>query len=124
MRAVELPDSTAFFSLRRAPETLAAHEKVGRFQRSASGVSVEREREREREREQREQRDVAVAGGTRAGREAPEKKAPHERDPRKQLLRRGRKGLGLASTLASTPDQTDQSLNTTWANGALPMRLD
>jgi hypothetical protein len=84
--------------------------------------SRERERERERERD-REQRDVVVTEGTQAGGEAPEKEALHERDARKQLLRRGRKVLGLASTLASTLEQTDQSLNATWADGTLPMRL-
>ena len=79
-----------------------------------------RERQTDIERELRQQRGVAVTEGTRAGGEAPEKDDPPERDSRKQFLRHGRKDLGLASAL----DQTGQSLNSTWANGALPMRLN
>jgi len=101
--AVEPPDSKAF-SLRRTPETLAAHRGVERVQRAAfSAGGLRRQRERGRERGEREQRDVALTEVTRAGGEAPEKEAPPERDSRKQPLRRGRKGLGLASTLASNP---------------------
>ena len=103
------------FSVQPSASGVAAHGRCGVFsvQPSASGVSVEKEREREGEGGEKEQRDVALTEGTRAGGDAPEKEAHPARDSTKQLLRCGRKGLGLASTL----DQTYHSLNAGWANG-------
>lgn len=56
MKVVEPPDSTAFFSLRRTPETLAAHEWVGRFQRTTFSVGgLRREKESEEKDGEREE---------------------------------------------------------------------